>query len=205
MVVGGGVQCYLAAASLRTDEVSRHKFHRYHLHQRAIKLIYYKYSSRVFTARILGPATSFKVSTCRCSGSVSVGQTEGKQGKKRREGERYDGSHRERGVRVRVRVRVGRKWEGPGEGGKLGKHGSQTWWFNCVLGDEDNMGEVLGYFPLSLFQVPENTSAGEIPASAADDTFFHQLRSSHQQLQHRDGRWLNTMHHSSRMSLWLKL
>lgn len=36
----------------------------------------------MFTARILGPATSFKVSTCRCSGSVSVGQIGGNQGKR---------------------------------------------------------------------------------------------------------------------------
>lgn len=42
----------------------------------------------MFTARILEPATSFKVSTCRCSGSVSVGQTGGNQGKKKKEVEK---------------------------------------------------------------------------------------------------------------------
>lgn len=36
----------------------------------------------MFTVHILGPATSFKVSTCRCSGSLSVGQIAGNQGKK---------------------------------------------------------------------------------------------------------------------------
>ncbi|CAB1427841.1 unnamed protein product [Pleuronectes platessa] len=41
---------------------------------------------------------------------------------------------------------------------------------------------------VTLMVVPENPSAGEIPASAADDKFFHQLSHSHQLLQHRDGR-----------------
>lgn len=103
---GGGWRGAVLSRSCfaKDGEVSRHKFHRYHLHQRAIKLIYYKYSSRVFIARILGPATSFKVSTCRCSGSVSVGQTGGNQGKRgekkkkknQRQGDTEGGRERER-------------------------------------------------------------------------------------------------------------
>ena len=66
----------------------------------------------MFTARILGPATSFKVSTCRCSGSVSVGQIGGNQGKKR-------------GVKKRhgAICRGGRE-KGITDDGELGKHGS---------------------------------------------------------------------------------
>lgn len=82
---GGGVcgGVVLSHSCFTKDgKVSQHKFHWYHLHQRSIKLIYYKYCSRVFTVRILEPATSFKVSICRCSGSVSEGQTGGNQGNK---------------------------------------------------------------------------------------------------------------------------
>lgn len=95
--VGGWGVALSRSCFAKDGEVSQHKFHRYHLHQRAIKLIYYKYSSRVFTACILGPATSFKVSTCRCSGSVSVGQTGGNQeGEKKNNGRETQG-RRERG------------------------------------------------------------------------------------------------------------
>lgn len=83
---GAGGSAVLSLSRFAKDrEVFQHKFHWYHLHQRAIKLIYYKYSSHVFTAHILGPATSFKVSTCRCSGSVSVGQTGGNQEKRKKQ------------------------------------------------------------------------------------------------------------------------
>lgn len=123
---GGGVVWWVGAVLSRScfakdGEVSQHKFHWYHLHQRAIKLIYYKYSSHVFTARILGPATSFKVSTCRCSGSVSVGQIGGNQGKKGRKAKTGTGRHREKGQWTR-----GGKEKGITDGGKLGKHGSHN-------------------------------------------------------------------------------
>ena len=93
--VGGGGEALSHSCFAKDGEVSQHKFHWYHLHQRAIKLIYYKYSSHVFTARILGPATSFKVSTCRCSGSVSVGQIGGNQ-KTKKKGEKKGPSGRRR-------------------------------------------------------------------------------------------------------------
>lgn len=94
--VGGWCVALSRSCFAKDGEVSQHKFHRYHLHQRAIKLIYYKYSSRVFTACILGPATSFKVSTCRCSGSVSVGQTGGNQeGEKKKQWQRNTREERE--------------------------------------------------------------------------------------------------------------
>lgn len=70
----------------------------------------------MFTARILGPATSFKVSTCRCSGSVSVGQIGGNQGKKRG-GKKQ--RHREKGAICR-----GGREKGITDDGELGKHGS---------------------------------------------------------------------------------
>lgn len=56
-------QRYVAAEHVKRCQ---HKFSPYHLHWRPIKLIYYKYSSPVFTAHILVSATSFKVSICRC-------------------------------------------------------------------------------------------------------------------------------------------
>ena len=49
----------------------------------------------MFTARILGPATSFKVSTCRCSGSVFVGQTGGNQGKRGEKKQRQGDTEKE--------------------------------------------------------------------------------------------------------------
>lgn len=115
----GGVVVLSRSCFTKDGEVSQHKFHWYHLHQRAIKLIYYKYSSHVFTARILGPATSFKVSTCRCSGSVSVGQTGGNQGKRGGKKQRL-----EKGGWGGGEGQGG--WESgiTDEGGVLGKHGS---------------------------------------------------------------------------------
>lgn len=112
---GGGVVCWVGAVLSRScfakdGEVSQHKFRWYHLHQRAIKLIYYKYSSHVFTARILGPATSFKVSTCRCSGSVSVGQIGGNQGKKGRKAKTGTGRHGEKGAVDKGRKRERDNW-----------------------------------------------------------------------------------------------
>lgn len=74
----------------------------------------------MFTACILGPATSFKVSTCRCSGSVSVGQIGGNQGKKKkRRRKTATGRHGEKGAMHRE----GRE-KGISDGGELGKHGS---------------------------------------------------------------------------------
>lgn len=55
---------YLTA--VEDAKVFGHKFYWYHLHQNTIKLIYYKYSSPVFTACILVPATSFELRACRC-------------------------------------------------------------------------------------------------------------------------------------------
>lgn len=76
----------------------------------------------MFTARILGPATSFKVSTCRCSGSVSVGQIGGNQGKKEEKKKKTTtGRHREKGA-----IDRGGKEKGITDGGKLGKMAAMT-------------------------------------------------------------------------------
>lgn len=72
----------------------------------------------MFTVCILGPATSFKVSTCRCSGSVSVGRIGGNQGKKEEE-KTTSGRHGGEGSDAQ-----GREGEGITDGGELGKHGS---------------------------------------------------------------------------------
>ena len=160
--VGGGGEVLSRSCFAKDGEVSQHKFHWYHLHQRAIKLIYYKYSSHVFTARILGPATSFKVSTCRCSGSVSVGQIGGNQKRKKRRKKRPKWEKEAMGWGVRGK--------GITDGGELGKHG-------CHCGGESEVIKIMcESIEFSFHRLTfRNKSAGG-RLQLIDNTLLYQLR-----------------------------